>query len=404
MKTPIYLDYQATTPLDPRVLEAMLPYFGDVFGNAASRSHSFGWEAEKAVERARDQIGSLIGASPKEIVFTSGSTEAINLAIKGVADMYGSKGQHIVTSQAEHKAVLDTCKHLEKRGLEVTYLEPDEYGRHSAEQVRDALRDDTILVAIMWANNEIGTLNPVREIGAVCKERGVLFLSDGTQAVGKIPVNVQADNVDLLCLSAHKIYGPKGVGCLYVRRKKPRVRLVSQMDGGGHERGMRSGTLNVPGIVGLGEACAICERELESEAANARALRDNFEERILAGLDHVTLNGHPEERLPGCSNLSFLCVEGESLIMGINDLAVSSGSACTSASLEPSHVLQSMGVGDELAHSSIRFGFGRFTTQEEVDHAVKVVITAVEKLRELSPLYEMVLEGIDLSTVQWTSH
>jgi len=404
MTAPIYLDYQATTPVDPRVLDAMLPYFQSAYGNAASRSHAFGWDAEKAVDTARGQIAELIGASPKEIVFTSGSTEAINLALKGAAEMYPSKGKHVVTSQAEHKAVLDTCKHLEKMGYEVTYLAPDDKGRHSVEQVAEALRDDTILVAIMWANNEIGTLNPVREIGALCHERGVLYFCDATQAVGKVPVDVQADGIDMLCLSAHKIYGPKGVGCLYVRRRNPRVRLVSQMDGGGHERGMRSGTLNVPGIVGLGKACELCREDLEKDTAHATALRDRFEAKVMEALDHVYVNGDPEHRLSGCSNLSFAYVEGESMIMGIPDLAVSSGSACTSASLEPSHVLQSMGVGDELAHSSIRFGFGRFTTEDEVDRAAAQVISAVSKLRELSPLYEMVQEGIDLSTVNWTAH
>lgn len=405
MNTPIYLDYQATTPVDKRVLDAMLPYFTEAYGNASSRSHAFGWKAEEAVDRSREQIASILGASsPKEIVFTSGSTEAINLAMKGVAEMYGSKGKHIITSLAEHKAVLDVAKHLEKEGFEVTYLETDEHGGVTAEQVRDAIREDTILVSLMWANNEVGTINPIREIGAVCREKGVLFFTDGTQAVGKIPVDVEADNVDMLCLSGHKVYGPKGVGCLYVRRRKPRVRLVAQMDGGGHERGMRSGTLNVPGIVGLGAACAIAEQDLEKDMAHALALRERFEKKIFGALDHVEINGNPESRLPGCSNLSFAYVEGESLIMGFKDLAVSSGSACTSASLEPSHVLQSMGVGDELAHSSIRFGFGRLTTEEDVDFAAEQVITAVKKLRELSPLYEMVQEGIDLSTIAWTGH
>jgi cysteine desulfurase len=401
MKLPIYMDYQATTPLDPRVLDAMLPYFRETFGNAASRSHAFGWKAEQAVETARGQVAHLIGASPKEIIFTSGSTEGINLAIKGVAEMYAAKGRHIVTSEVEHKAVLDTCKHLEKLGYEVTYLKPTKKGRVTLESVRDALRDDTILVALIWANNEVGTLNPIREIGALCKERGVLFFTDGTQAVGKVPVDVEADHVDLLSLSAHKIYGPKGVGALYVRRRNPRVRLVAQMDGGGHERGMRSGTLNVPGIVGLGRACELCEQELEQDAAHARELRDWFERRVLSELDHVAVNGDAEHRLPGNSNLSFSYVEGESMIMGIKDIAVSSGSACTSASLEPSHVLRAMEVGDELAHSSIRFGFGRFTTREEVEYAAQEVIGAVRRLRELSPLYEMVQEGIDLSTVNW---
>ena len=400
MKLPIYLDYQATTPVDPRVLEVMLPFFTDTYGNAASRSPAYGWTAEEAVDKAREQVASLIGASAKEIVLTSGSTEAINLAIKGAAEMYSSKGKHIITSQIEHKAVLDTCKHLEKEGFEVTYLEPQRDGSHSIEQVSAAMRDDTILVAIMWANNEIGTLNPVREIGAACHERGILFFCDGTQAAGKIPVDVQADNIDLMCLSAHKIYGPKGVGCLYVRRKSPRVRLVAQMDGGGHERGMRSGTLNVPGIVGLGAACEISQQDMEKDREHTSGLREYFEAEMFSRLDHIHLNGNKDSRLPNCSNLSFSYVEGESLIMGIKDLAVSSGSACTS----PSHVLMSMGVGDELAHSSIRFGFGRLTTREEVDYAINHVCEAVNRLRELSPLYEMVQEGIDLSTVEWTGH
>lgn len=401
MKLPIYLDYQATTPCDPRVVEAMLPYFTESFGNAASRSHAFGWTAEEAVERARGEIAQLIGASSKEIVFTSGSTEAINLALKGVLAMYAEKGRHVITSSAEHKAVLDTCKHLEQEGATVTYLAPDRTGRISLEQVAAALRPDTVLVALMWANNEVGTLNPVREIGALCHEKGVLFFTDATQAVGKVPVDVEADHVDLLCLSGHKIYGPKGVGCLYVRRKSPRVRLVAQMDGGGHERGMRSGTLNVPGIVGLGKACAIASSEMPSEAARCIELRDALERKIRAQLDHVHLNGNREHRLPNCLNLSFSYVEGESLIMGIHKLAVSSGSACTSASLEPSHVLRAMAVGDELAHSSIRFGIGRFTRPEDIDFAAEEVVATVRRLRELSPLYEMVKEGVDLSTVKW---
>lgn len=404
MNAPIYLDYQATTPVDPRVLEEMLPYFGEIYGNAASRSHAFGWQAEEAVGEGRERIAHLIGASSKEIIFTSGSTEGINLAMKGVAQMYGSKGKHIITSQAEHKAVLDTAKRLEKDGFEVTYLAPDSKGRHSADQVAEAMREDTILVTIMWANNEIGSINPIREIGALCKERGVLFFTDGTQAVGKVPVDVEADNVDLLCLSGHKIYGPKGVGALYVRRRNPRVRLVAQMDGGGHERGMRSGTLNVPAIVGLGKACEVCEADMDTDREHALSLRTRFEEKVFGALDHVHLNGHPDHRLPACSNISFSYVEGESMIMGISNLAVSSGSACTSASLEPSHVLMSMGVGDELAHSSIRFGFGRFTTEEDVDAAAEQVIAAVKRLRELSPLYEMVLEGVDLSKIQWDAH
>ena len=401
MQLPIYLDYQATTPVDPRVLEAMLPYFTEAYGNAASRNHAFGWKAEEAVETARGQIASLIGASPKEIVFTSGSTEAINLALKGAIEMYADKGKHIVTCEAEHKAVLDTCKHLEKQGSEVTYLHPDKTGKVSLEQVAAAMRDDTVVVALMWANNEVGTLNPVREIGALCHDKGVLFFCDATQAVGKIPVDVEADHIDMLCLSGHKLYGPKGAGAFYVRRRKPRVRLVAQMDGGGHERGLRSGTLNVPGIVGLGAACALAEAEMEQDRVHTEGLRDRLEQRITGALDHVHLNGDRERRLPNCLNLSFAYVEGESLLMGISDIAVSSGSACTSASLEPSHVLRSMDVGDELAHSSIRFGIGRFTTEAEVDYAAEKVIDAVKRLRELSPLYEMVQEGIDLSTVQW---
>jgi cysteine desulfurase len=401
MKLPIYMDYQATTPVDPRVLEAMLPYFTEKFGNAASRNHKYGWEAEEAVEKARAQIAELIGANAKEIVFTSGSTESINLALKGAAEMYAEKGKHVITNQAEHKAVLDTCKHLEKQGYEVTYLQPDTSGRVSVEAVAAAMRPDTILVALMWANNEVGTLNPIREIGALCHSKGVLFFTDATQAAGKIPVDVEQDHVDMLCLSGHKIYGPKGVGILYVRRRNPRVRLVAQMDGGGHERGMRSGTLNVPSIVGLGKACELSRLELEKDRAHTSALRDRLEQRILRELDHVHLNGNREHRLPNNLNLSFAYVEGESLIMGISDLAVSSGSACTSASLEPSHVLRAMNVGEDLAHSSIRFGFGRTTTVEEVDFAAKQVVAAVKRLRELSPLYEMAQEGIDLKTVNW---
>jgi cysteine desulfurase len=401
MKLPIYLDYQATTPVDPRVLEAMLPFLRENFGNAASRSHAFGWKAEEAVEKAREEIAATIGASGKEIIFTSGSTEAINLALKGVVEMYASKGRHLVTSLAEHKAVLDTCKHLEKLGCEVTYLKPDETARISPEQVRAAIRPDSVLVALMWANNEVGTLNPIREIGAVCRATGTLFFTDATQAVGKVPVDVEADHVDLLCLSAHKLYGPKGVGALYVRRKNPRVRLAAQMDGGGHERGMRSGTLNVPGIVGLAKACELARTELAAESARCRELRDHLQRRIERELGHVVLNGHPTERLPGNLNLSFHFVEGESLIMGISDVAVSSGSACTSASLEPSHVLRAMDVGEDLAHSSIRFGIGRFTTREEIDYAADAVVKAVRRLREMSPLYELAQEGVDLKTIQW---
>jgi len=404
MKLPIYLDYQATTPVDPRVLEAMLPYFNQDFGNAASRNHRFGWTVEKAVNEARETIAKAIGASAKEIVFTSGSTEAINLALKGAAEMYAGKGKHLITTQVEHKAVLDTCKHLEKTGFDVTYLKPDATGLVTAEDVAAALRDDTILVAILWANNEIGTLNPIREIGALCHEKGILLFTDATQAVGKIPVDVEADHVDLLSLSGHKIYGPKGIGALYVRRRKPRVRLVAQMDGGGHERGMRSGTLNVPGIIGLAKACELCLEELEPEMERASRLRDRLEEKIRAELEYVHFNGNLEHRLPGCLNLSFPYVEGESLLMGISDIAVSSGSACTSASLEPSHVLRAMDVGDDLAHSSIRFGIGRFTTEAEVDYAAEQVVAAAKKLLELSPLYEMAREGIDISQVEWQGH
>jgi len=403
MKLPVYLDHQATTPMDPRVLEAMLPYFTEVFGNAASRSHSFGWKAEEAVERARGQVAALIGASEKEIVFTSGSTEAINLAIKGVAEMYASKGKHIVSSLAEHKAVLDTLKHLEKLGYEVTYLKPDRTARISPEQVAAVLRPDTILATFMWANNEVGTVNPIRELGALCKARGVLFFTDATQAAGKLPIDVEKDGVDLLCLSGHKMYGPKGVGALYVRRKNPRVRLTAQIDGGGHERGMRSGTLNVPGIVGLGMASELARLELPEESRRLRELCEYMQRRIEQELGYVELNGHPSERLPGNLNLSFHFVEGESLLMGISDVAVSSGSACTSASLEPSHVLRAMDVGEDLAHSSIRFGIGRFTKREEVDYAIDSLAKAVKRLREMSPLYELAQEGVDLKTIQWQS-
>jgi len=400
LKLPIYMDNQATTPTDPRVVEAMLPYFTQVYGNAASRSHSFGWTAEKAVEAARDEVAALIGASGKEIVWTSGATESDNLAIKGAAEFNRDRGNHIITAAIEHKAVLDTCKRLEKDGFEVTYLPVEQDGRVSPAAVKAAMTDKTIVVSIMLANNEIGTINPIEEIGAVVKERGAIFHTDAVQGVGKIPFDVNRARADLVSISAHKMYGPKGVGALYVRRK-PRVRITAQIDGGGHERGMRSGTLNVPGIVGLGKACELCETELEKDARHTSQLRDDFERRIFAALDHVHLNGDKEHRLPNNSNLSFNYVEGESLIMGVKDVAVSSGSACTSASLEPSHVLRSMGVGDELAHSSIRFGFGRYTTKEQVDFAVDHVISAVKRLRELSPLYEMVQEGIDLSTVNW---
>lgn len=401
---PIYLDNNATTRTDPRVVEKMLPFFTIEFGNAASRNHVFGWHAEEAVDQAREQIASLIHASPKEIIFTSGSTESNNLALKGVAHMYQKKGNHIVTCVTEHKAVIDPCKRLEREGFEVTYLPVDAKGRVSVEQVAAALTDKTILVSLMFANNEIGTIHPIAEIGKLCHEKGILLHTDATQAVGKVPVDVQAMQIDLLSLSAHKLYGPKGIGCLFVRKQNPRVRLDAIQDGGGHERGMRSGTLAVPLIVGLGEACAIAEREMPEESARIRKMRDGLEERIRAALPDVYINGDPEHRLPGTSNLSFAYVEGEALMMGMKDIAVSSGSACTSASLEPSYILKALGVGDELAHSSLRFGIGRFNTQAEVDYTVEAVIKAVLHLRQMSPLYEMVQEGVDLSTVQWAAH
>ncbi len=404
MKLPIYMDNHATTRVDPRVFEAMRPYFGDTFGNAASRNHSFGWEAEEAVEKARKQIASIIGATNKEIVFTSGATESNNLAIKGVAEMYAEKGNHIITAATEHKAVLDTCKRLEKDGVRVTYLPVQQNGLIDMDQLREAITDKTILITIMYANNEIGVLQPIAEIGKLAKQRGVLFHTDATQAVGKVPVNVIADNVDLMSISAHKMYGPKGVGALYVRRRSPRVQLTAQIDGGGHERGMRSGTLNVPGIVGLGEACALSQAGLAEESKRMEYLRDKLKDRLLASLDECYINGTMEHRLPNNLNISFAYVEGESLLMGINDIAVSSGSACTSATLEPSYVLKALGAGDDLAHSSIRFGLGRFNTEEEVDYVAEKVIDVVKKLRELSPLYEMHKEGIDLTKVQWTAH
>ena len=404
IKLPIYMDNHATTPVDPRVFKAMTPYLTNVFGNSASRNHSFGWEAEEAVDKARKQVADLIGATPKEIVFTSGATESDNLALKGVAQMYAEKGNHIITAATEHKAILDTCKRLEKEGLRVTYLALQQNGLIDLEQLKAAITDKTILISIMHANNEIGVLQPIREIGKIAHERGVLFHTDATQSVGKVPINVLEDNVDLASISAHKMYGPKGVGALYVRRRNPRVQLTAQMDGGGHERGMRSGTLNIPGIVGLGEACALCQKEMAGEAKRLSELRDRLKDRLLAALDEVYINGTLEHRLPNNLNISFAYVEGESLLMGINDIAVSSGSACTSATLEPSYVLKALGAGDDLAHSSIRFGLGRFNTQEEVDYVADKVIDVVKKLRELSPLYEMFKEGIDLSKVQWTAH
>jgi cysteine desulfurase len=381
----------------------MLPYFSEIYGNAASRNHEFGWIAEKAVDGAREQIAKLIGASGKEIVLTSGATESNNLAIKGVAEMYREKGNHIITELTEHKCVLDTCKRLEKHGYRITYLPLRKDGLIDLNQLQDAMTDDTILVSIMTANNEIGVLQPIREIGKLCHEKGVLFHTDAVQAVGKVPFNVIDDNVDLASLSAHKIYGPKGVGALYVRRRNPRVQLVAQMDGGGHERGMRSGTLNVPGIVGLGKACEIAQQEMVEESARLLAMRESLREQITSQLDEVFINGSMEHRLPGSLNISFAYVEGESLLMGINDIAVSSGSACTSATLEPSYVLKALGAGDDLAHSSIRFGLGRFNTQAEVDYVATKVVDVVKRLRELSPLYEMHKEGVDLSKVKWAA-
>ncbi len=404
MKTPIYLDNHATTAVDPRVLDAMVPYFTLNFGNAASRNHSFGWTAEQAVEHARKQVADLIGANPKEIIFTTGATESNNLAIKGVAEMYAEKGNHIITVATEHKAVLDTCKHLEKRGCKVTYLALKEDGLVDLDALRAAITDKTILVSIMYANNEIGVIQPVAEIGKICKERGVLYHSDGVQAVGKVPVNVINDNIDLLSITAHKMYGPKGVGALYVRRKSPRVQITAQMDGGGHERGMRSGTMNVPGIVGLGQAAELCRQEMAEESKRLSHLRDKLKDKLMNELDETFINGSMEHRLPHNLNISFAYVEGESLLMGINDIAVSSGSACTSATLEPSYVLKALGVGDDLAHTSIRFGLGRFTTEAEVDYAANRIIDVVRKLRDLSPLYEMAKEGVDMSKVQWAAH
>jgi len=395
VKKPVYLDHNATTPIDPRVLEAMMPYLTDDFGNAASRSHSFGMKAEAAVEEARAQVASLIGAGAKDIIWTSGATESDNLAVKGVYEMYRDKGNHIVTCLTEHKAVIDTCKWLEGQGAKVTWLKPDEYGRVTAGQVDEAITDKTILITLMAANNEIGTLHPIGEIGRAARARGVFFHTDATQAVGKAPVNVDEMCIDLLSMSGHKIYGPKGVGCLYVRRRSPRVRLACQVHGGGHERGMRSGTLNVPGVVGLGAAAALCQAEMAEEAQRLAALRDRLESGIIERLDHVKLNGHPVERLSGTSNLSFAYVEGEALMMKMRDIAVSSGSACTSASLEPSFVLRAIGVGDELGHSSIRFSLGRWTTEQEIDYAIEKAVRAVQDLRELSPLYELAMESKD---------
>lgn len=404
MKLPIYMDNHSTTPCDPRVVEAMLPYFTEKFGNSASRNHSFGWEAEEGVDTARKQIAKLINADSKEIVFTSGATESNNLALKGVAEMYREKGDHIITSSTEHRAVIDPAKSLEKKGVKVTYLSVDKTGTVNPDDVRNAITDKTILISIMLANNEIGTINPIKEIGKIAKEKGVLFHCDATQGVGKIPVNVQELGVDLMSFSAHKIYGPKGIGALYVRRRAPRVRLAPMLDGGGHERGMRSGTLPVPLIVGFGKAAELSEQEMATESVRMMALRDRLKAGIMGAMEEVYLNGHPTERLPGNLNISFAYVEGEALLMGVKEIALSSGSACTSATLEPSYVLRALGVGSDLAHSSIRFGIGRFTTEEEVDYTIDRMLKAVNHLREMSPLYEMAKEGIDLSTVEWAAH
>lgn len=404
MNFPIYLDNNATTPCDPRVVDTMIPYFTNQFGNAASRNHSFGWAAEEAVDYAREQVAALIGADPKEIIFTSGATEGDNLAIKGVFEMYSSKGNHIITTTIEHKAVLDTCKHLEKQGAEVTYLEVDAEGMINLEELEKAITPKTILIAVMYANNEVGVINPMREISAIARKHGVLVMSDAVQAVGKIPVDVNKDGIDIMAFTAHKMYGPKGVGALYVRRKNPRVKVTAQMDGGGHERGMRSGTLNVPGIVGFGKACELCRLEMESDTARIKKLRDKLENGLLQ-VEESYLNGHKLNRLPHVANISFKHVEGEGLLMGINkQIALSSGSACTSASLEPSYVLKALGLGDDLAHSSLRFGLSRFSTEEEVDFTIKAVTDTVNKLREMSPLWEMFKEGIDLNSIEWAHH
>lgn len=397
MKLPVYMDNHATTQMDPRVFDAMKPYFVQIYGNAASRNHSFGWEAEEAVEKARKQIAGLIGATPKEIVFTSGATESDNLALKGIAEMYADRGNHVITQVTEHKAVLDTCRRLEREGVRVTYLPVRQDGLIDLDQLREAITDKTILISIMYANNEIGVIQPIQEIGKIAKEKGVLFHSDAVQAIGKIPVNVAEDGLDLMSLTAHKLYGPKGVGALYVRRRNPRVQITAQMDGGGHERGMRSGTLNVPGIVGLGAACEIAKQEMAEEAKHFGFLRDKLKDKLMNNLDEVYINGSMEHRLPHNLNVSFAYVDSESLLMGMNDIAVSSGSACTSATLEPSYVLKALGIGDDLAHSSIRFGLGRFNTEEEVDYAGDRVTDVVQKLRELSPVYEMAKQGADQS-------
>ncbi len=401
---PIYLDHNATTPCDARVIDAMLPYFTNKFGNAASRNHPFGWDAEKAVNNAREQVAALINADPKEIIFTSGATESDNLAIKGVFDMYASKGNHIITCTTEHKAVLDTCKHIEKMGGQVTYLKVQPDGLIDLKELEQAIKPNTVLISIMFANNEIGVVQPIEEIAQLAKKNNILFFTDGVQAVGKIPVDVQKMGIDLMAFTAHKMYGPKGVGALYVRRKNPRVKVSSQMDGGGHERGMRSGTLNVRAIVGFGKACELCRLEMDADAKRLSVLRDKLEKGLLK-LEEAYLNGHETKRLPHVTNISFKYVEGEGLLMGFNEnIALSSGSACTSASLEPSYVLKALGLGDDLAHSSLRFGLGRTTTEEQIDYTIEAITKTVLKLRDMSPLWEMFKEGIDFDSIQWNHH
>lgn len=404
LKLPVYLDNNATTQMDPRVLEAMLPYFIEHFGNAASRSHSFGWQAEEAVDGAREQVAKLIGAEPQEIIFTSGATEGDNLAIKGVYEMYAGKGNHIITCVTEHKAVSDTCKHIEKLGGEVTYLKVHPDGLVDLKELEAAIKPTTILIAIMYANNETGVIQPVKEISTIAKKHGVLFFTDGTQAVGKIPVDVQKDGIDIMAFTAHKMYGPKGVGALYVRRKNPRVKITAQIDGGGHERGMRSGTLNVPGIVGFGKACEICRTTMEKDTVRIKALRDKLETELLK-IEESYLNGSKEHRLPHICNISFKYVDGDALLMNLNkNIAVSSGSACTSASIEPSFVLKALGLGDDLAHSSLRFGLSRFTTEEEINYTIEQITSTINKLRKISPLWEMFKEGIDIDSAAWAHH
>lgn len=404
LKLPIYLDNSATTPVDPRVVDTMVPYFYEHFGNAASRSHPFGWQAEDAVDQARERVAKLVNASDKEIILTSGATESDNLAIKGVFDMYGKKGNHIVTVTTEHKAVLDTCKHLEKLGAQITYLKTDNEGNIDLNELESVVTDKTILVSVMYANNEIGTIAPIRQIADIAHKKGSLLFTDATQAAGKISIDVERDGIDLMAFSAHKMYGPKGVGALYVRRKNPRVKVTAQMDGGGHERGMRSGTLNVPGIVGFGKAAELAMLEMDADAARLSVMRDRLENALMQ-MEEAYINGNRKSRLPHITNISFKYVEGEGLMMAFNqNIAVSSGSACTSASLEPSYVLKALGLGDDLAHSSIRFSLGRFNTDEQVDYTIEAVTKAVNKLREMSPLWEMFKQGIDLSTIEWAEH